>query len=136
MIVIYPSIIQLKGKMIVNSELIKIDIDKIRLFVNVIFNNYLYMFTQKSCFAFSSTLIILLLPLYYLNKNILKREKLGFTAVIIFLLLPIISPFLNKVWHAFTVPNCFNYRYSFTLLFTLVLMGARVFQNKEYSKKN
>ena len=135
MIVIYPTIIQLKGKMAVKSELMKIDLDKIRLFINLVFNNYVYMFTQKSCFVFSSTLTILLLPMYYLNKNISSREKLGFTAVIIFLLLPIISPFLNKVWHAFTVPNCFNYRYSFTLIFTLILMGARVFQNKEYSKK-
>lgn len=135
MIVIYPSIIQLKGKMYVNFELIKIDIDKIRLFINVIFNNYVYMFTQKSCFAFSSTLITLLLPMYYLNKNICKREKFAFTTVIIFLLLPIISPFLNKMWHAFTVPNCFNYRYSFTLIFTLILMGARVFQNKKYCNK-
>ena len=135
MIVIYPSIIQLKGKMIVNSELIKIDIDRIRLFINVIFNNYVYMFTQKSCFAFSSTLITLLLPMYYLNKNICKREKFAFSSIILFLLLPIISPFLNKMWHAFTVPNCFNYRYSFALIFILVLMGARVLQNKEYCKK-
>ena len=135
MIVIYPSIIQLKGKMDVKFELIKIDIDKIRLFINVIFNNYVYMFTQKSCFVFSSTLIIVLLPMYYLNKNISPREKIGFTVVIIFLLLPIFSPFLNKVWHAFTTPNCFNYRYSFALIFILILMGARKFQNKEYSKK-
>ena len=84
---------------------------------------------------FSSTLIILLLPMYYLNKMIQTREKLAFSAIIVFLLLPIISPFLNKLWHAFTEPNCFNYRYSFTLIFTLILMGAREFQNKEYCKK-
>lgn len=135
MIVIYPTIMQLKGKMDVKSELIKIDIEKIRLFINIIFNNYVYMFTQKSCFVFSSTLITLLLPMYYLNKNILRKEKFAFTAIIIFLFMPIISPFLNKVWHAFTTPNCFNYRYSFTLIFTLILMGTREFQNKEYSKK-
>ena len=135
MVVIYPSIIQLKGKMNVKFELIKIDIDKIRLFINVIFNNYVYMFTQKSCFVFSSTLTILLFPMYYLNKNISVREKLGFTAIIIFLLMPIISPFSNKLWHAFTVPNCFNYRYSFTLIFILILIGARVLQNKEYCMK-
>ena len=93
------------------------------------------MFTQKSCFAFSSTLITLLLPMYYLNKNICKREKFAFSSIILFLLLPIISPFLNKMWHAFTVPNCFNYRYSFALIFILILMGARVLQNNEYCKK-
>ena len=135
MIVIFPSIMQLKGKMDVEFELIKIDVEKIRLFINVIFNNYVYMFTQKSCFAFSSTMIIMLLPMYYFNKNIPSREKIGFTFIIFFLLLPIFSPFLNKIWHAFTTPNCFNYRYSFTLIFILILIGAREFQNKEYCKK-
>ena len=52
-----------------------------------------------------------------------------------FLLLPIISPFLNKLWHCFTTPNCFNYRYSFTLILTLILIAAREFQNKEHSEK-
>ena len=135
MIVILPSILQLKGTMSTDISLIEVNEEKIRMFTNVIFNNYIYSFTQKSCLMFSSTLIILLLPMYYLNKNIKAREKLAFSAIIIFLLLPIISPFLNKLWHAFTVPNCFNYRYSFTLIFTLILMGAREFQNKEYCKK-
>ena len=135
MIVILPSIIQLKGKMSVDISLIKIDLDKIKLFINVIFNNYVYMFTQKSCFVFSSTLIILLFPMYYLNKNISIREKVAFSAVIFFLLLPIVSPFLNKMWHAFTIPNCFNYRYSFTMIFVLILIGSREFQNIKCSKK-
>ena len=135
MIVILPSIMQLKGTMSTGISLIKIDEEKIRMLTNVIFNNYIYSFTQKSCFMFSSTLVILLFPMYYLNKNINVREKLAFSEIIIFLLLPTISPFLNKLWHAFTVPNCFNYRYSFTLIFTFILMGARELQNKEYCEK-
>ena len=135
MIVIFPSIMQLKGKMNTDFKLIEINFDKIRLFINIIFNNYVYMFTQKSCFAFSSTLTIFLLPMYYLNKNISSREKFGFTTVVAFLLLPIISPFFNKLWHAFTTPNCFNYRYSFTLIFILILMGAREFQNKDFCER-
>ncbi|MBR0426630.1 MAG: YfhO family protein [Clostridia bacterium] len=135
MIVILPSIMQLKGTMSTDISLIEIDEEKIRMFTNVVFNNYIYSFTQKSCLVFSSTFIILLLPMYYLNKKINVHEKLAFSAIIVFLLLPIISPFLNKLWHAFTVPNCFNYRYSFTLIFTLILMGAREFQHKEYCKK-
>lgn len=135
MIVILPSLKQLSGKMSADVKLFEIDLEKIRLFINVIFNNYVYMFTQKSCFMFSSTLVILLIPMYYLNKNISKKEKISFSAIIIFLLLPIISPFFNKLWHAFTTPNCFNYRYSFTLIFTLNIMSARQFQNKSFTKK-
>ena len=135
MIVIYPSIMQLKGKMNATTKLIEVDIEKIRLFVNVLFNNYVYMFTQKSCFMFSSTLVLLLLPMYYFNKNISKREKISFSAIIIFLLLPIISPLFSKLWHAFTTPNCFNYRHSFTILFMMILMSARTMQNKEHITK-
>ena len=135
MIVILPSLLQLKGKMSADITLFQVDSEKIKLFSNVIFNNYVYMFTQKSCFVFSSTFITLLIPMYYLNKNISCKEKIAFTAIIVFLLLPIFSPFLNKLWHAFTVPNCFNYRYSFTLIFTLILMATREFQNREYSRK-
>ena len=135
MIVILPSILQLKGTMSTDISLIEIDEEKMRMLTNVVFNNYIYSFTQKSCLVFSSTFIILLLPMYYLNKKINVHEKLAFSAIIVFLLLPIISPFLNKLWHAFTVPNCFNYRYSFTLIFTFILMGARELQNKEYCKK-
>ena len=78
MIVILPSILQLRGKMSANAEFIKIEPDKIKLFINVLFNNYVYMFTQKSGFLFSSTFIIVLIPLYYLNNNIIKREKIRF----------------------------------------------------------
>ena len=135
MIVIFPSIMQLKGKMNIDFKLIEINLEKLRLIANVIFNNYVYMFTQKSCFMFSSTIILILFPLYYLNKNIKKKEKIVFTCVLVFLLLPIISPFLNRLWHCLTIPNCFNFRYSFILIFLSILMGAREFQNIKYSKK-
>ena len=135
MIVILPSMIQLSSKMSANTKIIEFSIEKIRLFINVIFNNYVYMFTQKSCFVFSSTICILLLPLYYLNPKIKVREKIVFTGIVVFLMLPIISPFLNKMWHAFTVPNCFNYRYSFTLIFTIIVMCFREYQNKNGTNK-
>ena len=131
MTVIIPSIKQLGGKMNFEVNLVHIELDKIRLFINVLFNNYIYMFTQKSCFMFSSTLVNLLIPLYYLNKKINKKEKFTFSVIIVFLLLPIISPFLNKLWHAFTIPNCFNYRYSFTLILLLITMAVREYQKKD-----
>ena len=131
MTVIIPSIKQLGGKMNFEVNLVHIELDKIKLFINILFNNYIYMFTQKSCFMFSSTLVNLLIPLYYLNKKINKKEKFTFSAIIVFLLLPIISPFLNKLWHAFTIPNCFNYRYSFTLILLLITMAVREYQKKD-----
>lgn len=136
MIVFIPSFMQSSGNMSSQIQLLDIDVDKLQLFSNVIFNNYVYMFTQKSCLIFSSTLVLLLLTTYYLNKNIKLKEKLVFSFIIIFLLTPIISPFINKLWHGFATPNCFNYRYSFVLIFTLILMTFRAYQNKDKIKKS
>lgn len=135
MIMFIPSISQLKGNMSTDTKLLDINYDKIRLFSNVIFNNYVYMFTQKSCMIFSSTIVTALFPIFYLNIKISKKEKVIFSAIIIFLLMPIVSPFLNKLWHGLTDPNCFYYRYSFALIFLTIIMAFRAYQNLEYSKK-
>ena len=136
MITFIPTLKQLKGNMsTANTKLLDINYDKIRLFSNVIFNNYVYMFTQKSSMMFSSTLIIVLIPMYYLNKKILLREKIIYSAIIIFMLMPIISPFLNKLWHGFTTPNCFYFRYSFALIFVTIIIAFREYQNIKYSRK-
>ena len=133
MIVIFPSLLQLGGKMKMETKLFEWDIEKIQEIKNAAFNNYTYEATQKVGMLFSSTFVILLIPMFYLNKTIYKKEKLGFTAIILFLMLPIFSPFLYKIWHCFTTPNCFNFRYSFTLIFTLILMSARGLQEIKYS---
>lgn len=136
MILFIPSFMQSSGNIIKDSiKLFEFNIDKLRLFSNVIFNNYNYMFTQKSCLVFSSTIILLLLPTYYTNKKIKLREKVAFSCIVIFLLLPIVSPFLDKMWHGFARPNFFNYRYSFTLIFTLIIMAFRAYQNRDSIKK-
>lgn len=137
MILFVPSFMQSSGNIIKSkSQLFDFDIDKIRLFSNVIFNNYNYMFTQKSCLVFTSTMALVLLPTYYFNKKINRKEKIGFSCIIVFLLLPIVSPFLYKIWHCFAKPNCFNYRYSFTLMITLIIMTFRAYQNKSEIKKS
>ena len=136
MFLFIPCFMQSSGNMIKEPlKLLDFDIDKIRLFFNVIFNNYNYLFTQKACLLFSGTLILLLLPTYFMNSKIPKKEKVIFLLVVIFLCLPIVSPFLDKMWHGFARPNFFNYRYSFTLSLTLILMAFRAYQNRKEIKK-
>ena len=135
MIVLLPSFMQLKGNISSTTQIFEFNKEKIELFSNVIFNNYNYMFTQKACLIFSSTFILVLIPLFYMNKSITQKEKIVMSLVIIFLLLPVVSPLLNKFFHCMTVPNCFNYRYSFVLIFTLILISFRAYQNKDKIKK-
>lgn len=136
MILFIPSIKQLSNNMHVeNIKIYEIEKEKLAALTNVIFNNYVYDYAQQAGLVFSSTIVIVLIPLYYLNKNIDKKEKILFSLVLIFLLLPIVSPLLNKIWHGFTIPNCFYYRYSYATIFTTVIMAFRAFQNLKETKK-
>lgn len=134
MVVFLPSFMQSKGLMNKKIDWVNIEKDKIPYIFNVIFNNYEYMLTQKVCLLFASTLILVLIPLYYCNSAITKREKIVSSLLLILLLLPIISPIINKIWHGMTNPNCFYYRYSFCIMFTLVTLAFRTFINQKGNK--
>lgn len=68
---------------------------------------------------------IVMFPLvinYLFSKNINIRERKAAILVYAILLLPILITPLNAVWHLFTFPQGFNYRYSFlATLFTLII---------------
>ena len=68
---------------------------------------------------------LLLIPFFYLRKDISVKEKLLSTLfVAVFVASFIISP-LDIVWHGFQKPNWLNYRYSFLLCFFLLLMAYK-----------
>lgn len=136
MILFIPSIKQLSNNMHVeNTKIYNLEKEKLVALTNVIFNNYVYDYAQQAGLIFSSTIVIALIPLYYFNENITKKEKILFTLMLIFLLLPIVSPLLNKIWHGFTTPNCFYYRFSYATIFVIIIMAFREYQNLEKTKK-
>lgn len=132
MIFFLPSFMQVKSTMETGKcEIINIDRNKIQLFVNTLFNNHNYMFEQEAGIIFSSTFVTIMCIFFFKNKKIHLKEKLSYSCLLIFMLLPIISPLLNKIWHGMTTPNCFNYRYSFCLIFLTIAMAAREYKEKE-----
>ncbi len=85
--------------------------------------------------VFCGTCMIPLVLSYFTNKKIPKREKLATLGMYLCFLLPILFPILNMIWHMFTIPMAFNYRYSFlTTLFTLMI-SYRSLNMLEPSKK-
>lgn len=136
MILFLPSFMQVKSTMETDKiSLIKIDKTKICLFFNTLFNNHNYMYEQEAGIIFSSTIITIMSIFFFLNKKIKLKEKIMYLLGLIFMLLPIISPFLNKIWHGMTTPNCFNYRYGFCLIFFTIIMSARTYKEKEGIEK-
>ena len=74
---------------------------------------------------YCGVLTLLMIPFYYLRKDISLREKLLSTLFIaIFVLSFIINP-IDLVWHGLQKPTWLNYRYSFMLSFFLLLLGYK-----------
>lgn len=58
-------------------------------------------------------IILPLLFFYIFNKEISKKEKIGFLSILIIFILSVVFLVFNKIWHGFSLPQGFNYRYSF-----------------------
>ena len=136
-VVLLPCLIQSKdGISIGNSTpLLQIDASKLSLFTNIFFNTYSHGASDRIGHLFCGTLTIVLLPIYYANKRISKKEKVVYTILLLFLLLPVVSPLLDRIWYAMSIPNGFVYRYSFITSFVMVSMAARVYQERAGIKK-
>ena len=80
-------------------------------------------------FVYCGVLTLLLLPIYFLAKNITVREKIASLALISVLIISLILKPLDLIWHGFSMPNWLNSRYSFLLCFVLLMMAYKAFGN-------
>ncbi len=73
-------------------------------------------------------LTALLLPLFFITKKVPLRQKVG-TAVLIGIFVVSFSiDAIDKFWHGMQAPNWLNYRYSFMLVFVLIIAAAHAFK--------
>lgn len=78
--------------------------------------------------VYSGMLTALLVPLYFVCKKVSVREKIGAAAMILIMVLSMNVNVIDLVWHGFQRPNWLNFRYSFMLIFLMVVFAARVFE--------
>ena len=135
MVFFLPSFMQVKGVMESGIDLWNFQKQNAEYFSNIIFNNHSYSLEQRAGLIFSSSLVTILIPMYFMNKKISKREKIWNLLLIIFMILPVFSPILNKLWHGMTEPNCFYYRFDFCLVFFLVTISYETFLQIEGNNK-
>lgn len=85
---------------------------------------------------YCGVLALLLLPIYVMAKRVKSREKIfyiGFT--LLYVLIMVINP-TDLIMHGFQEPNCLNYRYSFILIFLMLVMAYKAFcEIEEHSPK-
>lgn len=80
-------------------------------------------------FVYCGIITLILLPVYFLSKKITSREKIASLAMISVLVLSLIIKPLDLIWHGFSMPNWLNSRYSFLLVFVLLVIAYKAFGN-------
>lgn len=83
---------------------------------------------------YCGVLIIPLVYLYLVNEKISKKERRLTLFVILFLLLPCFIFPLNYVWHLFSKPSFYSYRFSFLLCFFLINIAYKSYINLNINK--
>ncbi len=84
---------------------------------------------------YCSTVTLPLIIYYFTSKSTLKKEKLATIIVFLILLLPVIIKPLSYIWHLFTWPQGFNYRYSFLIILFILIIASNSLKKMDGSIK-
>lgn len=76
-------------------------------------------------------LALLLLPLYFVNTGISRREKICSAGVLAVLLVSMTFWPLNLIWHGGDEPTWFPYRFSFLFSFYVLVLAVKSYQHRE-----
>ena len=98
-------------------------------------NNYENILNQNYVNWYTGLIILIGALLYFINKKISTKEKLASIVLILIFGLSFKFKILNFIWHGFSAPSCFNYRYSFLFSLILILLFVRNFENYSENKK-
>lgn len=85
---------------------------------------------------YSGVLTLFMLPIFVMAKRVSSREKIFYGAFsFLFVLIMAMNP-TDLVMHGFQEPNCLNYRYSFIVIFLMLIMAYKAFcEIEEHSPK-
>ena len=135
MIIFIPTLELLSEITKVNSQFINTTNLDLLSIINNFTNKFEFKETQKIGFMFSGSLITILIMVFFINKNIKIKEKIIYSLLIIFMLLPVISPFIYRLWHGGTSTHGYNFRYGYILIFIFVTIANRAYQKIDLSNK-
>lgn len=70
--------------------------------------------------VYCGILTLACIPLFFLSKEVSKKEKIFGASVIVFFFLSFCTNILNYIWHAGHFPNSLPYRFSYIYIFFLI----------------
>ncbi len=82
-------------------------------------------------FVYCGTLVLILVPVFFLSSKFSARDKVMAGCLIMFFVLSFSISVVDLVWHGFQKPNWLNYRYSFMLCFFLLVLACQAFSELE-----
>ncbi len=85
---------------------------------------------------YCGTLTILMIPLFYFNTKISRRNKIGYSLILAVLFFSMYIKPVDMMWHGGQVPNWLPYRYSFMMSCILLVMAAQAFENLDGIKSS
>ena len=75
--------------------------------------------------VYCGILTVLLVPLYFMNKDIRLKEKAVYLLLLIFFIFSFDNNALNYIWHAMHFPNDLPYRFSYMYSFILLIIAFK-----------
>lgn len=78
---------------------------------------------------YCGTMTVLLIPLFFMNKRIYIKKKVGLGILSALLIVFMYIRPADMAWHGFQMPNWLPFRYSFALSFVFLLMAFEAFEN-------
>ncbi|MBQ8568723.1 MAG: YfhO family protein [Oscillospiraceae bacterium] len=103
--------------------------DFIDFFRNLLPNMYDTCRPEGSPAVYCGVLTLILVPLYFMNRRISLRNKIGSGLLLLSIALSMYISNIDLAWHGMQVPNWLPYRYSFTFSFVMIIIAAHAFEN-------
>ncbi len=91
---------------------------------------------QGSPEIYCGILTVVCLPLFFLNKKITMKHKLGYGFLLFMMFFSMYIKPVDMWWHGGQVPNWLPFRYSFIISFILLSMAATAFREMEHVELN
>lgn len=118
------------------KEIMKLDYNIFDIFSKTYLGstNIVDILDYSSMNIYCGSITIPLVYLYLSNKNISKKERKLTLFVLLILILPVFIKPLDYIWHLFSIPYSYSYRYSFLICFFIINIAYKSYLNLNIDK--
>lgn len=140
--IILPTVLDMINNMFrysINKDVFNFDLSRLamiisRFFIGAYDNTTRFNFNEVCIYI--TVLGLVLLIKYFFNKTISKKEKILSLTVMLVFIFSVTFELLNLIWHGFSFPNGYNYRFSFVFCLFFCYLACRQYScNQKLSLK-